>query len=121
MAVGVRRGAIKSPAGAGRTSFRAAVSPSLRSCFGVMAVVATLAKGRQIEQPCGLGTVVVHVSAGQDDARPGDGVRLVIFRAAPLASVPGAEKPNKPAAQRPIGRIPRTVFRTDGHSSTDAR
>ena len=56
--------------------------------LGVVAVVAALAKGREVIEPIGLGRMVVDMRGRQDDARTGNRMRAAVNGAAPLTLRP---------------------------------
>ena len=81
----------------------------------VVAVVALLAKGRQVGQLAILRPVIVDVSAGQHDLGACDRVRLVVLCETPLAFIASSLVSNEAADLLPVGRIAQAVLLTDWH------
>jgi hypothetical protein len=81
----------------------------------IQTVVAGLTKGGQVEQSGCLRAVIKDVGASQHDFASSDRVRHAILDATPLAKILGANEPDEPGAEFPVGRISGDHFWADWH------
>jgi len=86
-----------------------------RPHLGIVPVMAPLAESRQIQKTARFRPVVVNVRGCQDYFRAGYWVRFVISGPAPLASVLGAIKSDKPASELPVCRVSASIFWLNRH------
>lgn len=89
--------------------------PILRAFFCIVRIVATLAKCGQIKKAAIFRAMVVDVRNRKYNGAAGNGMRLVIFRTAPLTAIFCTVKADKPGPQFPVARIAFTHFRTNRH------